>query len=327
MSWTQRILVYLFGVLMGLALLGLWRSGKDGTGGIREAVEEAAVAGFYPFRWEDAYGRTVVVPQEPERVISLAPSITETIFALAAQEKLVGRTRWCQWPEEAAAIPSLGSMDQPNLELLLAADADLVLVSDFTPRAVVHRIAEAGLTVVTFDYETLEQVMNSFRLISRIVGAPFAGDQLANQTKASLSRISERLEAAGVTEGPRVALFYNLDEMTSAGPDTWPGELLQHLKAENVAANAPSDWPRLSKEGLLASRPDVILWLIEEDQREATQERIQELGTDPFWSMIPAVREGRIYVLDEGPWQIPGPRLTEAVEEAAHALYPDVFTE
>lgn len=327
MTWKERIVLYSIGVVLGLALLGLYRMGRDTDNPVRDAVREAATLGYYPFRWEDAYERKILVPMEPSTVVSLAPSVTEILYALGAEEKLVGRTRWCAFPEEAASIPSLGDLDKPNLEVLLSQQPDLVLATDLSPRPVIDRLHEAGLNVVAMPHDDLEGVLDDIRLIGRMVGEPFTADELVEAIREELSNDQARIDEAGVPR-PSVALLYDYEGLYSARSDTWPGGVLEALRTTNVADETPSPWPQLSHEGIFAAQPDIILILADRNEPadwSRAEKWIDDLSADAVWSRIPAVRNGRVYLLDRNPWTIPGPRVRVALRDAAAVIYPDLF--
>lgn len=332
MSWPQRIVIYLLGVVLGLLVLWAVKPFGESKEERKGAFARFLDTAHFPYVIQsDAYGFETILAEPATRVVSLAPSITETLYAIGQAEALAGVTEWAEHPPEAKEKPSVGRLDQPGEEAILALEPDLVLATVLTPQPVIERLRGLGLPVITFRHKDWEGVLTDMRVIGRTVGAALKADGLVSELEARRKIVVDAVEEArGLQAGPRVLYTYGLDGLYSAGPGSWPGDLLAMLGARNVAAGAPSAWPQLSREHILEADPEVILWVVDfADKRElaTARARVEELPRDSYWGGIGAVEQGRVILLPAGPFNIPGPRMADAFEQMARALYPEAFPE
>ena len=276
-----------------------------------------APASTFPITVEDAVGNTVTIDAEPERIISLAPGHTETLYALGLGDRVVGVTEYCNYPPEATEKPMVGGFSNIDLEQVVGLEPDLVLATSMHVAETVPALQEHGVTVFVADPQTVLEVLETTRTIGQITGQ----DEAA---KVLIARMQERIDAVQETIGdaPRPKVFWELGpELYTAGPGSFLNDLILVAGGENVAADADSPWPQLSMEAIVLKDPDVVV-LADHNYGE-TAEMVKER---PGWKDIAAVREGRIIeITNDDIVSRPGPRIVEGLEFLAQAFHPDLF--
>lgn len=252
----------------------------------------------------------------PRRVVSLAPSLTETVFALGAGDRLVGVTEQCDFPPAAADLPKTGTFLEPNVEAVLALQPDVVLaVPGPANRDEVNLLRSLGVRVEVFDEKGVKGVFATIHRAGEVLGVPDRAASLEQRLRHGMRRVTRRLEGAA----PRPVLFLvNREPPIAAGAGTYQDDLIRLAGGTNVAAAAGRGWPRLSLEAILAFDPEVIL------------DGSMNGGDQPgrFWSRFPnlrAVRSGRVHGPVPDALLRPGPRLVEALEALARFLHPERF--
>lgn len=247
--------------------------------------------------------------------MALAPNLSETLFALGLGDRIVGVGDYSTWPPEATKKPRLGGLFDANLERILSLKPDLAVLLP-SEKDLAAKLQPLGVEVLTIPNENLADIERSFTTIADRCGVPEAGARLTAEWRAGLA-------PRPLAKKPRVVLSVGrqegrLADVLVAGPDTFYQELLQRMGAENVFADAPMRYPKVSLEELVARKPDVILEMRAE---EVAPEAARLLVRD--WDQlgnIPAVRNGRVQVLS-GDWtSVPGPRLPKLYAELRKAL-------
>lgn len=250
----------------------------------------------------------------PRRVVALAPSLTEIVYALGRGDLLVGAAAYSDYPEAAKALPRVGSYAQPDLERVLALHPDCCLaVDDMTPKDAIVRLRALGLPVHELSTRDLAAVLASIDRIGELLGARERAGELVADMRRTMERVASR---RGDGERPRVLYQIGLAPMYAACGDTFIDTLIDLAGGRNVCA-AMKGYPLLTREQAVAFRPDVIL--------------IPTMGREPFeaakaqwqaWGDVPAVRDGRIYILDSDMFDRPGPRVAKGLEELGRLLAP-----
>jgi iron complex transport system substrate-binding protein len=289
----------------GAILLGwLALAGPGGQAQGREMTDEA--------------GRRVQVPEAPSRIVSLAPNITECLFALGLDREVVGVTQYSSYPPEAASRPQVGSYVQINLERVLALQPDLVLaIRDGNPREQVARLAQMGLAVFVMDPRSLDGLFRTLETLGAILGREPAASTLIRGMKERLERLGGLL--AGRPR-PRVLLQIGVNPLVTVGKGTLQDHLVQLAGGENIAGSEAVPYPILSVERVLEMRPEVILVSSMGEKTDAAQ----ELRRWARWKEIPAVATGRLHVVDGDLIDRPSPRVLDGLEELAARIHPEV---
>ncbi len=269
---------------------------------------------FFSCRQEPATHSTA--GSTPRRIIALTPSLVEILFALGLGDRVAGVGDYVFWPAEAAAKPRIGGLFNPNLERIVSLKPDLAVLLP-SERDLVMRLKPLGVDVLVVPDETLADVEGSFRTIARRCGVPQAGERLAAELRAGL--------APRPLPGPPLKVMISvgrsagsLGDVTAAARRTFYHELLTRLGAVNVFADAPTRYPQIGLEEVVARKPDVVL---EMRPDPLTPDKIAAIVRD--WAVlprIPAVRDGRIRVIAGDYTMLPGPRLPRLYREMREAL-------
>ncbi|HKO42034.1 MAG TPA: cobalamin-binding protein [Pyrinomonadaceae bacterium] len=266
----------------------------------------------------DDSGRSVTIPAKIERFVSLAPNLTEIAFAVGAGDRLIGNTTFCNYPERAKSIAKVGDTLQPSIERVLALKPQLVLVSTASQlQAFTTQLEEHGIALYINDPQSLEDVFLSITNLGDVLNQPAAASDLLKQLRAR----TEAVERA-VAGRPRVRVFFQLSgqPLYTAGNTSFVTNLIERAGGQSVTAEVNEAWPRLSDEAALASRPEVVIMLSGESMGAAANLKVTRALQNS-----PAVRTGRLYVIDGDLLTRPGPRLVDGLEQIARSLHPEAF--
>ncbi len=279
----------------------------------------SATAQAFPFTLTGTDGRSLKLTHPPQRIVSLSPGTTETLFAIGAGDTLVAVDRFSDFPEQAKALPKV-EYTNPSVEALAGFRPDLIIAS-VRQKDAIPAIEAAGLPVTLLEEPgSIQGVIDRVRLLGRVTSHSDGAEKVAADMERRITAVKDRL--AGVTQGPRV--FHELSaDLFTAAPNSFVGDLYALLKAQNIAAGATTPFPQLSQEAVVGRDPEVIVLA---DAREGVTP--DQVRARPGWSGISAVRNGRVYPLTSEQADIvsrPGPRVVDGLELLAKLLYPDRF--
>jgi iron complex transport system substrate-binding protein len=255
----------------------------------------------------------------PQRVVSLAPSVTETLFALGFGDRLVGVTTSCDYPAEARKIPKIGGFMSPSLETIVAKRPDVVIgVSSATDPAKAREMERLGLRVTLISLASVSDILSSIKSIARFLGRPQAGEKLVRKITLQMDQVRERVASA-----PRrsTLLLVGLRPLIAVGGKNFIDELITLAGGKNIASDADQPWLNLPDEYVVAKAPQVII------QAGMGSERGTSLQYWGDLKSIPAVKEGRVYSYPSDKILRPGPRVGEGLEEIARLVHPECFGE
>lgn len=255
----------------------------------------------------------------------MAPALTETAFALGLGDRVVGVTRYCEWPREARSLPKVGGFLDPSWEALVALRPDLVLLMQ-DHDAVRARLDTLGIRSLQVDQGDLDGILTSFVTIARACGVTERGEELAAEVRARLDAVASA--TAGLAS-PRVLVVVEREvgagpvrSVWVAGPGTFYDDLLRLAGGVNAwRGSAAVLYPEVSREGLIALDPGVILDVEAELQKRGLDRERVRAEWDGL-TELRAVRDGRVAVLDQDYMVVPGPRIAEAVEAMTRAIHP-----
>ena len=257
-------------------------------------------------------------PRDEERIVSLAPSITETLFALGAGPEVVGVSRYCDYPKAVLSLPKVGDFLTPNIEAIAATRPTFVigLISSSDQRQFRALRAMGYRTLLVTGDDSLTEIEDQIRQIGDAIGRHDEAQRLVGAIRMRIESIEERLR--GVT-ARRVLMVVGHQPMVAVGQGTYLDDLLTLAHASNIADASGQTWPRLSIEYIIATRPEVII--------------DGQMGTDPttpdaFWgeyATIPAVRNHNVHGYPEDPTLHPGPRVAQSLEILARLIHPEAF--
>jgi len=263
----------------------------------------------------DDLGRLVAINGTPQRIISLAPSNTEILFALGLGDNVVGVTDYCDYPPEALDKEKVGAYDTPDIEKIVALNPDLILVAYGTTMDVINTLVGLGLTVFGMKTTDLDDLLNDTRRIGEITDKEVEAQALTCEMESRIQAVTNQTE--GSEQRPRVFYIVWHDPLWTAGAETFIHELIEKGGGLNIFQNM-TGYPTVSIEELVARDPEIIItsewsyeWALNATELASTN----------------ASQTGRIYTLDDDLAQRPGPRLVEGLEWFAYFIHPEIFEE
>lgn len=266
----------------------------------------------------DDLGRKLYLAKPPDRIVSLAPSVTEMVFALGAGDRVIAVTEFCDYPSEVAQKPKIGGT-RPSLESLVALKADLILTPRaFIDPALIDRLDQLKISTYVMEAKTVEDVLSHLHTLGRILERASAATQLVSEMRRRIRHIKER---TATLPRPRLLYVLNSQPLMTVGPGSFIHQLIELAGAENIGAVTGQAYPRISMEEVLKQNPDVIIFPV------GDSEGIPELEQQQWerWQGINAVRTRRLYQIDSRLVDRPGPRIVEGLERLAGLLHPEVL--
>lgn len=293
--------------------------GPQGSGPAEETTAAAGSGGEYPVTLTDSAGREVTIEHEPERIASMAPSVTETLFAVGAGEKVVGVTTSDDYPEEVRDLETVGDFQQVNVEKILALETDLLFLSfAYSTEERAEELEEqTQADVVVVDPETLDEVLESVETVGLAAGEPEGGRELRQRMEAELREVEE-----AVAGEPRPTVFYEVfgDPLQTVGPGSFIHDALVRAGGANIAADTDEAYPTYSAETVVERDPDFYLL------GSLSGTSPEDIADRPGFSELTAVREGQVATVEDDLISRPGPRLPQGVRQIAETLHPESFS-
>jgi iron complex transport system substrate-binding protein len=279
------------------------------------SVENRAPAATFT----DEAGRTMEVNGPPQRIVSVAPNVTEILFALGLEDRLVGVSVYCQYPPEALKKEKIGGYINPSLEKIVALRPDLVIgIAEGDLRTFVDKLAGLKVPVyITNPRDTLE-VLTSIQKIGDVTFSPEAARRIARSMEERIRKVRDKVQGR---PQPRVLHILDFNPLISAGKGTFVDDLIRLAGGRNVAETVTGKYPRFSMEEVLVQDPEVILLASMKSQDPMVKQR----RWWERWKTITAVKQGRIYVLDSDLIHRPSPRIADGLEQVARAIHPEAF--
>ena len=271
----------------------------------------------------DDLGREIRVPTKIKRVVSLAPSVTEMIFAAGGDDRLVGVTTFCNYPEQAKSIAKVGDTMNPNMETIVALRPDVVFVSTASQiEAFAKTLEQNGIAVYVMNPATLDDVLENLHQLGIIFNTDNTTSELIETLKDrmwavrltfDLQRDETQIEHDNRVHPVKVFVQVSKEPLFTIGKESFLNNLLESAGGRSVTANVTTAYPKLSKETALALQPEAIILSDSEDNSEPND----------VFKNSPAVKNGRVYRINADILSRPGPRLVDALEEIAKYLHPD----
>ena len=265
----------------------------------------------------DESGRHVSLPARVERIVSLAPNLTEIVYAVGAGDRLVGRTKYCDYPPEVKNVPEIGDTMTPSIERIIALKPQVVLVSTASQlEAFTKQLDEQKIAVYVTDPRSLEEVFRSISTLGDLLGTH---DRTAKLV-ADLRRRAD-VVATAVNPAKPITVFYQVSDepLYTIGRGSYLTDLVRRAGGVSVTADVPSAFPRFSGEAALAARPEAVILPTGGSMGAANSTVARALKNSP------AALNNRVYKINEDHLSRPGPRLVDGLEEMARALHPEAF--
>ncbi len=274
----------------------------------------------------DDTGYSLTLTSPPERIVSLAPSNTEILFAVGAGDKVVGVTNFCDYPYnftawiEAGNMTSIGNFMSPSVEPIVALDPDLVLASSLSQEAA-DNLRSLGFNVLVLDPGSMDDVFNDILLVGKATNRYNEAVAVESEMKQKIDAIAD--QAAAATSTPKV--FHEVYPQTSAGPNTFIDALITLAGGVNIFHDAATSYPTISYESVVEKNPDVMVFPDKFMGRDEFSETMEDVANRPGWDSISAVQNGAIYEIDSDIISRGGPRLADALEILAKMIHPEIF--
>ncbi|MBI5966747.1 MAG: cobalamin-binding protein [Deltaproteobacteria bacterium] len=267
----------------------------------------------------DEVGRKLELKSPPQRIISLAPSVTEILFAIGLGEKVAGVSTYCNYPPEALKKEKIGGYITPSLEKIVALQPDLVIGSaDGDLKAFVNKLDQLGIPVYITNPGSVSEVMLSIQNIGEVTFSQLAARNVINSMKLKMQNIQEKIQGRPQS---RVLHVMDYDPLISSGKGTFIDDLIRLAGGANIAASAKGKHPRFSMEEVIAQDPQVVIL----SSMKSRDPMIEQKQWWDRWKEISAVRSGRIQVIDADLIHRPSPRIVDGLEEVAKAIHPEAF--
>lgn len=271
----------------------------------------------YPLTITDDFGNEVTFDEAPEKIISVAPSNTEVLFALGLGEKVVGVTEYCNYPEEATTKEKVGGYAGPNTEAILDLEPDVVF-GEFIPDDVKLLLEGAGVKVFGLSAVSIEDVYNNINTIGQVTNTNENSQKIIDQMKEKKQEVIDT-----ISQVEKKSVFVDIGGFYSAGPNSFMNDMLSIINVENIAGDAETAWPQLNIEQIIEKNPQVYISLYTS---------AEDIKAIEGFQAIDAVANDNIYVLPFGTVendiiQRPGPRCIDGLEVLAKTIYPEAFQE
>jgi iron complex transport system substrate-binding protein len=302
------------------ALLFALSQGAQQSSGESRAMKKAAGQSGATSMVTDEVGRQVSIPARVNRIVTLAPDLTETIYALGLEDKLAGDTSYCETPSAAKLKPHVGEPLNPSLEAIVALHPDLVLAStSINRRETVDALARLGIAVYASNPHTVRGMLDSVRRMSELMGASAEGEAVVVPLQARLDALRMRL-----SELPLVHVLFVVWEepLISIGQNTFIADALRWAGAESVILS-DQNWPHISFEEVVRLQPDCIVFTSNHTGAGAIQ--LADLRSRAGWKGLRAVESGQVVVISDEVAR-PSPGMIEAIEQLARELHPNAFS-
>jgi iron complex transport system substrate-binding protein len=262
----------------------------------------------------------VRIPGEVRRIVSLAPNLTEILFALGKGDALAGDTDFCDYPADASQKPHVGGPINPNLEQIVALKPDLILATkSINRRETVDALARLGLPVYSTDPHTVDEMVATVEHLGKILGVETAATSLAEDLRSRLSNLDRRMAETA----PRRALFVVwTDPLISVGRETFIADAIRRAGGRSVVDTA-AEWPRISFEEIIRLQPEFLVFA--SAHAADAQHDIEALRARPGWRDLEALRRGNVVIVSDA-INRPAPRMVNAVEQMARAFHPERFS-
>jgi iron complex transport system substrate-binding protein len=275
-----------------------------------------------PISVSNGMGGTLTLAQPAQQIVSLAPSTTEILFAVGAGKQVVARDDFTNYPEEAKALPSIGGNNgKLNMEQIVALKPDLVVATPLTAPETLKGLQDLKLTVlVVQNPKSLAEMYASLELVAAATGHDAEAKTLVSKLQATEKKVADAVAKAPT----KPLVYYELDATEPAkpwtsGPGTFIDLMITLAGGQNAGASLKGDWAQISQEDLIVKSPDVIL--LGDAKFGTTPESVAKR---PGWDAIKAVKENKIFGIDDDTVSRPGPRMLDGLVAMAQAIHPEL---
>ncbi|MNE20350.1 Vitamin B12-binding protein precursor [compost metagenome] len=274
----------------------------------------------YPLTVKDSSGTEFTFESAPQRIVSLAPSETEGLFALGLDEEVVGVSDNDDYPEAVKDKPKMGGF-QVNVEAVVAAQPDLVVAASLIDPATVKSLTDLGIIVYQSSPKTVDEVIEHIKTLGQITDHQAEAEKVTKQMQDELNKVTEAVK--GLTEEQKKKVYIEFSPGWTVGKGEFMDEMIMLAGGVNVASDI-TGWSEINEENIIKANPDVILYAksVVDENNQTLADIIKGRGG---WNQITAIKEDRVVGLDDNLLSRPGPRVTQGLIEVAKAIYPDLM--
>ncbi|MBU4601565.1 cobalamin-binding protein [bacterium] len=267
----------------------------------------------YPLPIIDDTGTIVNILQEPQRIISAAPSNTEILFALGLGDKVVGVTDYANYPKEIEKVEKIGKMTPLNLEKIASLQPDLIIAFGGFQLKEIPRLRELGFSVLVIEPLTIKETLKSIKMVAKACGVPERGSVLVKDLLQRTNKIESKVSKIAISARPKVFIGGTDETIYTPGEGILLNELITLAGGQNIAASLPG-WVKISPEFVAEAEPDIIIIPIGA-MNPGEESKIKEnISQRPGWSNIPAIKTQSIFIVNEDLFYRAGPRLVDGLE-------------
>jgi iron complex transport system substrate-binding protein len=277
------------------------------------------MANITPRTFVDDLGRKVFLAQAPTRVVSLAPSITEILYAIGLNDEIVGVSEFCDYPPAAMQKPKVGYA-HPNIEVIVTLRPDLVLAPRAFLRAdLLAKLEQLKIPTFIVDPESFEEIPSRIQTVGRILNRTSSADGVAMAMRQRIAAIRSKMETVTAV---RVLYVLNSQPLITVGPGSYIHQVINAAGGSNIASKTTVPYPRLNMETVLKEDPEIIIFPIGKAEGIPLSEQQEWLR----WTSVSAVKQGRLHQIPADVLNRPGPRIVEGLEALARIIHPELFT-
>jgi len=301
------VLVALFAMSTFFAGCGNKAEGEQNIG---------AAKSTYPLKIKDSYNREITIDKEPQRVISLAPNISEVVGAVGKLDKLVGRTNYCDYPAEVKNVQSVGTLKDPSIEKIVELKPDVVIASTHFSKEVLSKLEALNIKVVVlYGEENFDGVYNTISQVAKVLNANEAANKVISDMKAKVASVKAKVKELNKPSVYYVVGYGKYGDFTS-GKDTFISQVIEMAGGKN-AANDVTGW-KYSVEKLVEKNPDMLICSKSKNAKDG-------IKATPGYMDLNAVKTNKLYEIDNNLLDRQGPRIANGLEEMAKLIHPEAF--
>jgi len=277
----------------------------------------------FPLTVTDQTGREVRIENTPERIVSLAPGNTEIVYALGLEERLIGVTEFCNYPQAAKDKPKVGGFSTVDIEKVVETQPDLILAANIHKEEVIPRLEGLGLTVLALEPKTLDEVLDAITLVGKCTDKQEGATQLVAEMEKRIKAITDKTE--NLTQGEKPRVFYIIwhNPLMTVGSETRIHQLIEAAGGTNIAQNLSEEYPTMSLEAVIMANPQIIIAGSGMGGGASLPYQFA-LAEERFGGMEARINN-RIYEIDTDLVGRPGPRIVDGLEQLAKIIHPELF--
>ncbi|KNY29337.1 ABC transporter substrate-binding protein [Pseudobacteroides cellulosolvens] len=312
--FKKRLLILISIIILAFSIVGCTESQSPENS--EKPTNTMANAPVYPLKIKDSYDREIKIDSEPQRIISIAPNITEIIYAIGKSSKLTGRSEYCDYPEDVKKVTSVGSLQDPSIEKIVELKPDLVLVSTHFKKEIVQKLESMGINIAAFyGDENFEGVYSTIEKVGAVLNSKDNANKLITDMKVKVQNVADKVKDKPCPSVYYVVSYGKMGDFT-AGKDTFIGQMIQMAGGKNAADDAQG-WS-YSLEKLVEKNPEILIcskFLNSKQGIESTN----------GYKDLSAVKNKKLYEVDNNMLDRQGPRLADGLTELAKIIHPEAF--